>query len=517
MDTSEISEKLLKLFSGNEKAHGEYIVVESDIKGKVKGKAQTVKGGLTAKHWENHINGKSGIGIIPIRSDSTCFWGCIDIDVYSGLDLEELSNKLPKELVMFRSKSGGAHIYIFMAEPAPAALIRKKLALVARLLGYPDAEIFPKQEKLAENQVGNWVNAAYFNAEQTSRYCIRNGLSLELEEFIDISAELPISLENLVAFDPAAMLEIPGDEEFNDAPPCIQHLVKHGFPVGSRNNGLFSMGVYAKMKFVNGWEDKLYEYNIRFMGPGSYSEVSTIIRSLQKKTYVYKCSDIPICTYCNKIECRNMPFGIKADEKEEKNKRPCILDDVDNVVCYIPAPGSKDEPNWVFTIGENSFDVNVEMIKNQSYFIREYIRVFLKCPLPVKDVRWNIALNKLLDSAEICESPTDSGPEGQFLIHLEEFVSSKSKAKVKDEILLGKPYYENGRIFFRSVDLTKYLDLQRFRHFREAEIWAILRRKDAKHYKFNIKGKCVSVWSIVEFSQQTEGFDIIGVPHESEY
>lgn len=513
----DIVNKLLELFSGNEKAHGEYVIVESDIKGKVKGKAQTVKGPLTEKHWENHIKGITGIGIIPIRSDNTCLWGCIDIDIYSGLDLEELSNKLPKELTLFRSKSGGAHIYIFMAQPAPAALIRKKLSLVARLLNYPDAEIFPKQEKLVDKQVGNWINAAYFNSEATSRYCIKNGLSLELEEFVNIANDLRLSLEELVAFDPAAMLEIPNDEEFADAPPCLQHLVKHGFPVGSKNNGLFSMGVYAKMKFVNGWEDKVYEYNIRFMGPGTYSEVSTIIKNLQKRTYVYKCSDIPICTYCDKITCRTVPFGIKADDKEEKNKRPCVLDDVDKVVCYIPLPGSKDEPTWVFTIGEVNFDVSVEMIKNQSYFTREYIRVFLRCPLPVKDVRWNMALNKLLESAEICESPSDSGPEGQFWIHLEEFVSSKSRAKVKDEILLGKPYYEHGRIFFRSVDLAKYLDLQRFRHFREADVWSILRRKDAKHYKFNIKGKCVAVWSIEEFSLQNEGFDIKGVPYETEY
>jgi len=513
----EIVQKLLELFSGNENAHGEFSITESDIKGKAKGKAATLKGPVTFKLWETHISGEKGIGIIPICSDSTCYWGAIDIDVYSGLDLVELSNKLPKELTLFRSKSGGAHIYLFMAQKAPAQLIRKKLALVARLLNYPDAEIFPKQERLDPNQTGNWINSPYFNAEKTSRYCIKNGMSLELIDFISIADSLRLSLEELVAFDPAAMLEIPADEEFLDAPPCLQHLVKYGFPAGSRNNALFSMGVYAKQKFVNGWEDKLFDYNIRFMGPGTYSEVATIIKNLQKRTYLYKCSDLPLCTYCDKITCRTMPFGIKVDDKEEKNKRPCVLDAVTKVVCYIPTAGSKDEPSWVFTINDVDFDVSVEMIKSQSYFVREYIRVFLSCPLPVKDVRWNVALNKLLDSAEIKDSAPDAGPEGQFWIHLEDFTNSKSRAKVKDEILLGKPYFENGRIFFRSVDLTKYLDLQRFRHFREADIWSILRRKDAQHFKLNIKGKCVAVWSIEEFKQQNEGFNTEGIPHANDY
>ena len=516
MEIIECAIKLFSLFSGNENAYGEYKFEETGVPGKQKGKARTVINELTEDVWVKHLQGKVGLGIIPIRSNSTCYWGAIDIDIYDGLDLLELSNKLPKELVLCRSKSGGAHIYIFLNEQAPATLIRKKLSMVARLLNHPDAEIFPKQEKLEPEGIGNWINMPYFNYDSTTRYCIRNGMNLELEDFL--AEEFRISLEELVAFDPASMLELPEDEEFVDAPPCLQHLIRYGFPQGSRNHALFSLGVYAQKKFITGWEDKLFEYNQRFMGPGSYSEVSAVIRSLQKKSYVYKCSDLPLVTYCDKVTCSMVAFGIKnGNDKEEKNLRPCLIDDVTKVICYIPPVGSKDDPYWVFTIDDKELNVTVDMIKTQSNFAREYIRVFHRAPLFVKDVKWNKALNKALETAEIKDLAPDAGPEGQLWIHIEDFTSSKAKAKVRDEILLGKPWHDDDKIYFRSNDLMKYLDQQRFRHFREADIWGILRRKNAKHQKFNIKGKCCAVWSIDNFAEQNEGFNKEKVPHQETY
>lgn len=35
------------------------------------------------------------------------------------------------------------------------------------------------------------------------------------------------------------------DEEIKDGPPCLQALMRQGFPEGTRNNGLFNIGVYS--------------------------------------------------------------------------------------------------------------------------------------------------------------------------------------------------------------------------------------------------------------------------------
>ena len=58
----------------------------------------------------------------------------IDVDTYPldyGVIVSKIRNlKLP--LVMCRSKSGGAHIFLFTKEPVPAKLIREKLNEVGR-------------------------------------------------------------------------------------------------------------------------------------------------------------------------------------------------------------------------------------------------------------------------------------------------------------------------------------------------------------------------------------------------
>jgi hypothetical protein len=43
-------------------------------------------------------------------------WGCIDIDSYAGFDHQKLINKIKQfklPLVVCRSKSGGAHVFLF--------------------------------------------------------------------------------------------------------------------------------------------------------------------------------------------------------------------------------------------------------------------------------------------------------------------------------------------------------------------------------------------------------------------
>jgi hypothetical protein len=57
-----------------------------------------------------------GIGIVPIRDDATCVWGAIDIDLDKEPNLTVLAkqvHKLELPLIVCRSKSGGAHLYLF--------------------------------------------------------------------------------------------------------------------------------------------------------------------------------------------------------------------------------------------------------------------------------------------------------------------------------------------------------------------------------------------------------------------
>jgi uncharacterized ion transporter superfamily protein YfcC len=46
------------------------------------GEAVTVTGEVTEALWEQHLSGRQGIGIIPIRDDSTCVFGAIDVAMF---------------------------------------------------------------------------------------------------------------------------------------------------------------------------------------------------------------------------------------------------------------------------------------------------------------------------------------------------------------------------------------------------------------------------------------------------
>ena len=139
----------------------------------------------------NHLEGKGpALGIIPITEDNDCRWGCIDIDEYNfdhtSLIKSIRNNKLP--LIVCRSKSGGAHVFLFTKENIPASLMQSKLKQMAIILGYEGSEIFPKQTEILveRGDTGNFLNLPYYNEMKGLRYAINdNGNALvHLRNFI---------------------------------------------------------------------------------------------------------------------------------------------------------------------------------------------------------------------------------------------------------------------------------------------------------------------------------------------
>ncbi len=142
-------DRFYALFRGNERSYGAYLPQAKTKMMTIKGKPHGIE------DVRAHLEGERGLGVVPIMDDARCWFAAIDIDVHGPngqhVDLQQIDERIVRNqlpLVACRSKSGGAHCYVFLKEPADAGRVRFMLERFAGVLGYPTAEIFPKQSVL---------------------------------------------------------------------------------------------------------------------------------------------------------------------------------------------------------------------------------------------------------------------------------------------------------------------------------------------------------------------------------
>ena len=220
------AKRFAAIFDSLKQAYGTFEIDSKKANGKNTGKARVVREPRTTDHFKQHLAGDgAGIGIIPINEDDSCKWGCIDIDEYP-LDHGKLVEKIRRAnmpLVICRSKSGGAHCFIFCKEWVTAKTMQSTLQHLASGLGYGNSEIFPKQIKLFldRGDIGNFLNMPYFNAEDGLRYAFNDdGTAATLEEFFELyeaHVQTPEQLEALTQ----TKVE---NTAIVDGPPCLQTL-----------------------------------------------------------------------------------------------------------------------------------------------------------------------------------------------------------------------------------------------------------------------------------------------------
>ena len=153
----------------------EIFAVNTNGYGLYNGKGHTfVKNPVTKELYEQHLTGKISLGIVPIRADGKCKFGALDIDDHKNSEIKkdfdykkllEKINFLKLPLVVCRSKSGGAHCYLFLTEWVSAATVRQTLKKMSYALGYKrgTVEIFPKQDRLKSGESGSFINLPYHN------------------------------------------------------------------------------------------------------------------------------------------------------------------------------------------------------------------------------------------------------------------------------------------------------------------------------------------------------------------
>ena len=263
------AEQFQKLFAGLKRGYG---ILQND------GSYRYVKGQPTTELYQQHLEGKISLGIVPITDNGNCIFGALDIDTHkkdksniNKFDYKKLLEKikfLKLPLTVCKSKSGGAHCYLFLDQYYKSGDIRHILKKFSYALGYErdSVEIFPKQEILKPDENGNFINLPYYKGN--SRVLINfEGESLNLTEALKYAPERVTNGDNLKKF----------------------KLLDHG-KSQHRNDRTFSATTFIKKHNEFDWKEQTLKYNKIFNVPPLEDKelFSTILKSTNKKDYLKK-------------------------------------------------------------------------------------------------------------------------------------------------------------------------------------------------------------------------------------
>jgi len=487
-------EQFKSIFEGLDVAYGQHQSEGKRADGKQEGKSYIVKKIVTDDLWKFHLDGEGpSLGIIPIMADNTSKWGCIDIDTYP-IDYRKIINSirtLQLPLVPCRSKSGGLHLFLFFKKSIAARRIREKLREVAATLGHSSVEVFPKQSTILieKGDLGNFLNLPYYNAKNTTRYAYKDdGTAASLPEFIELYNKYSIDDIDKVAIQVST-------DVIKDGPPCLQQLCTQGFPEGTRNNGLFNIGVYLRKFDADSWKTLLEEYNRNYMSPPlAAAEVIIVQKQLEKKEYNYRCKEPPINSYCNAKVCRTRKHGIGGNGAALEFSALTKL--------------QTDPPVWFLDVGDTRMELQTEELQIQTKFQKKCMNSLDTMPPLVKQSVWQEIIERLMNNLIKIPVSDDGSLAGQFEAHLQEFCTDRAQALNRDELLLRKPWTEEGTTWFRLKDLQDYLTRNKFTFFNTGQLVQALRHLKGKSEKYNLKGRTVRVWGVPAYQTQDSAFDV---------
>ena len=441
--------KFKNIFEGLKIAYGQYQKGDREENGKQKGKAFIVRKQVTDDLWKNHIEGKGpALGIIPITESNNCKWGCIDIDEYNlnHHDLISRVRNLKLPLVVCRSKSGGAHVFLFTKDFVPAIRMQKTLKKMAKSLGHEGCEIFPKQTEILveRGDTGNFLNLPYYNGTSGLRYALDdNGKAASLESFYSMYDKYVQDKLEEIKVEETKVLDA-----FPDGPPCLNKLAIQGFGEGARNNALFNIAVYYKQAKPDSWQDELVKANQNYVNPPlSNGEVQQLIKSVSRKGYdKYRCKDAPINAVCQSGLCRTKRFGVGYGEEE--------MPVLGSLTKYTSKP-----PQWFLNVNEDRIELKSEQLYSAPLFALACLdQANLVIPVP-KPKDWKqYYLKPLLQSIQEVEPLQSLDPVNEIMDLLQDWTTNRQNARTLDDIFNKLPYTDDKReyTYFRMDDFFNF-------------------------------------------------------------
>jgi YD repeat-containing protein len=279
----ESTELFLRLWDGYEQRHIELDGTNrtKEDSGKVKVKTVTVEGLITSDLVWAHLNGKASIGVAPVKADSTCRFGVLDIDWYDMPedDVMRVRDRLRTVCAGFRSKSRGLHVYVFTSEPVPAQIMHDYLVTLRKRLPkdiQKKTEIFPKetQTRIGPNDEPTAVNLPLKDTQREMVFLIDRGgqHAFQYDDQSPLVAMRHIDAHCRV--DAAALTEIVGETPSMDGSDIGYRVPKD--PKG-RNDLLMRIAMSMQAR---GWSDKEMDLEINRLNKDGQKSDDDIISSV---------------------------------------------------------------------------------------------------------------------------------------------------------------------------------------------------------------------------------------------
>jgi hypothetical protein len=164
---------------------------------------------------------------------------------------------------------------------------------------------------------------------------------------------------------------------------------------------------------------------------------------------------------------------------------------------------------WILNVGDTRLELQTDELQIQTKFQKKCMNALNTMPPLVKQSVWQETVEKLFNNLQTIPGDyTDGSVAGQFEAFLQEFCTDRAQAQNRDELLLRKPWTEDGITWFRLKDLADYLTRNKFTHYNVGQLVQALTRLQGKNTKYNIKGRTVRVWGVPAYQQQDSAFDI---------
>ena len=449
-------------FSGAKEFYGVTLVGDI-VEGKAKSTSTCIHEPPMPSVYSKHLCGDLSMGISPLKADDTIEFGVIDIDYYKG-DLMAIVRAIYEydlPICPCFSKSKKLHLYFFFSVGTAAEDAVAIMRWYAMAFGCDrKVEIFPKQTfRSTANKAYSWINLPYANAED-----MQNHRKMITKDFEYASLDEFLTRADLCKKDIAAHKESIQHIPCNDAPPCIlTSLLLNDIQPGQRNNWLYSVGVYFKLKDEDAdLESLLTEINERLPDPLPAEELrNTILKSFQRKTCFYICASM---NHCDKAYCSKLEAGISS------NKSTGLQ--YGDLTQYMVDPPYYE---WIVNGQKMTFYSETELLR-QEKFRALCLRQLHIVPRKVDENIWAKIITKACENIQV-HIPDSRGGDftsGSHFYDLAcDFFSNKRKAANMSQVALGRVYVDEEHkefVFTANAFLTFMIDTKSFKGLTQMEM-----------------------------------------------